>query len=739
MKLGRFEVQLAQNGSKNKQPPKLDAQIGTASNSLDKVVRKYFKDPSTLKPADFDRMRRSDGTVMALYNILTLPILASTWDIERDEDIDPNGEQAAFVRDAFELPPERGGMSTPFQIVLADMLRAVVEGYRYFEKVYTISPQGKIVYRKLASYEASSLTIRTDDHGGFDGAEQTAMIGMGVEKVIIPVEKSFLFTYRKEINSLEGESAFVAAYKHYEEKKRLYYLGNLQAQSTAIPARIGKVTEANKNVDQSKIDEVAEALSDLVELNSAVVLPFGFDAEAINSTGKMDIMPLINHHNAEMARSVLAHFLMLGDTASGSWALSKDQTDIFSLALKGLIANLEYHINAYLIPDLTEYNFANPSYPRIKFSALTDTAISLVADAFQKILEKAPEGVPDYLIEGIMEKMALQLGIDRPEGEAGDSNDIGKSAPKTNSPALNRAGRRFLAKGGWRRKLTAAESRVNLGGLQKKLNSVEEQFAEDSKKLWDDIESTVVAKLQPMLEAGDYKSATALTITKKTEYTKLINDAMLDVYTYAKNGAADEIDEASPATPNQSRNIMSSEADSYVTKQFGEVEFNIRSAINESLRKSQLSRMELSVADLIASISAMIEGYYEDHVKAGVSAAVGMALNLGRDDVFKQYEFKNGKRNLDRFEYSAILDGSTCNICADLDGTVVSAADYWKTKWNPPIHFYCRCLWIAIKVAEEDKPEITGFIEKYGGVSQPTLTSPTFQFSHTHNHYAGRS
>lgn len=738
MKLGRLKLELAQSGSNKKTPPKLNDQVGTASNSLDKVVRKYFKDPSKLKPADFDRMRRTDGTAMALYNILTLPILASTWDIVADEDLDPNGDQAQFVKDSFELPPERGGMSTPFQIVLADMLRAVVEGNRYFEKVYTLSPQGKIVYRKLASYDAASLTLLTDDRGGFAGAEQNAMIGTGLEKIVIPVERSFLFTFRKEIDWINGESAFIAAYKHYEEKKRLYYLGNLQAQSAAIPARVGRVTDNSKVIDQSKIDEVADALSDLVELNSAVVLPFGFEATTISSTAKMDIMPLINHHNAEMARSVLAHFLMLGDTAGGSWALSKDQTDLFSLSLKGLMSNIEYHINAYLIPDLTEYNFETASYPQFKFAALTDTAVGMIAEAFSKILEKAPEGVPDYLIEGIMDKMALQLGVDKPGGTDGTDNSIGKGANKP-APGLNRAGRRFLAKGGWRRKLSAAESRVNLSGLQKKYDTLEESFAKDSKQLWTDIEADVTAKLTPLLEAGDYKAATAYTINKKTEYGKLISDAMLDMYTYAKNGAADEIDEDSPATPNQSRSLIHAEADSYVAKQFADVEFNIRSAITESLRKSQLAKTELSVAELIAAISAMVLGFYDQHVAAGVSAAIALAVNLGRDDVFKKYEFKGGKRNLDRFEYSAILDQSTCNICADLDGTVASAADYWKSKWNPPIHFYCRCIWIAIKVAEEDKPEITGFLEKYGGVLTPTLTSPTFQFAHTHDHYAGKS
>lgn len=726
MQLGKLRIELAQSGSKKKAAPKLNDQVGTASNSLDKLVRKYFKDPSALKPSDFERMRKTDGTAMALYNILTLPILASTWDVEADEDADPDGAQANFVKESFELAPERGGMTTPFPIVLADMLRATVEGYRFFEKVHTLSPDGQIVYKKLASYDATSLTLDQDDRGGFDGASQKALIGDSLEGVKIPVAKSFLFTYRKEINNLEGESAFVAAYKHFEEKKKLYYLGNLQAQSAAIPARIGKTGEGAQNATQSKIDEVAEALSDLVELNSAIVLPFGFDVETVNSTTKVDIMPLINHHNTEMARSVLAHFLMLGDSSSGSWALSKDQTDLFTLSLKGLMTNIEYHINSYLIPDLTEYNFAKPSYPRFKFSQLTDTAVGLVAEAFQKILDRTPEGVPDYMIEGIVDKMALQLGIDKPGGEAATENDIAKTATtkKTQQKRPESSKSHFLAKGGWARTLRPTESKVNFNGLQKKLDFLENQLADASKKVFEDIEREATADIRTLLDAKDYKTAASYRIRKATAYTKIINQSMVDSYTYAKNGAADEINEESPATPNQSRNLMKSDAEGYVQKQFSDLEFNIRSAINESIRKNQLSDVELSVADLIAAISNMITGYYKKHVAAGISVAIASAMNLGRDDVFRIFESK-----LDRFEFSAILDRKTCPICSDLDGTVVNSAEYQATIWNPPIHFSCRCIWVAVEIEEEVKPDLTGFVDKYGGVTAPTFTSPTFQFS----------
>ncbi|WP_427117082.1 hypothetical protein [Pseudarthrobacter scleromae] len=53
-----------------------------------------------------------------MYNILTLPILASGFEIEADED-DANGEQAEFIRKVLLNPVHKGGMEIPMPIILA--------------------------------------------------------------------------------------------------------------------------------------------------------------------------------------------------------------------------------------------------------------------------------------------------------------------------------------------------------------------------------------------------------------------------------------------------------------------------------------------------------------------------------------------------------------------------------------------------------------------------------------------
>lgn len=728
MKFGRLIVNFAKDPA-----PALDQEVGTGvPPRAGMLLNGEAIDTSKLKISDFVKMRQNDGTARALYTIMTMPILSLPWDIKADPD-DENGVQASFVEDALKRPPHKGGMSTPMSLVLADALRAILEGYRLFEKVWTIDAEGRIVYRKIAPRDNQTLTLRYDTRGGFNGAKQLAYIGDNYTDVIIPVERCFLFTFGKEMNPLYGESAFIAAYQHYDEKRKLYYLGRLAAQALSIPPKVGK---APKNAKQPQMDSVASALNNLVGVNSATVLPEGYDLANVNlSNGRFDVMALINHHNAEMARSVLAHFLMLGTGSStGSWALSQDQSDMFIMALKGVKNLLEEHINSYLLPELHSYNFENPKYSRFEFAEMTDGMIGVLKDAFLKILDKIPEGVPDYVIEGIVEQMADQLDIEKPDGEKAKANAISKTAakPATPQPALHdhrKATNLDDDQLRWARPLSPFEERVNFAGIENKYNRLEQDFKRAIVPIWQELTDDTTTRVEAIIAGGDLSKINDLELIKGEDYRKLLVQIMSDAYNYAKTGAADELEVASPATPKEQKDLVDQYARMYVDKQYADLVFNIRTAVNEAKRNHELSETQLSASEVVAAIAAMFAGFLTRHVEAGVSVAVAAAIGMGRDTVFEVFQ-----DDIESFEFSAILDRKTCPICRDLDGSVVDAEEYRNNQWNPPVHFHCRCLWVAIRKAETEKPPVTGLPTEPGGFNTAPLQSPVFDFSMQHNH-----
>lgn len=727
MKIGRLIVNFSKNPA-----PITDQEVGTGVPlKSGMLLDGEAIDTSKLKISDYVKMRQNDGTARALYSIMTMPILSLPWDLKADPE-DTDEVQRVFAEDAFKLPPHKGGMSTPMSLVIADMLRAVLEGYRLFEKVYTINNSGNIVYSKIAPRDNQTLTLRMDDRGGFNGAKQTAMFGSDYREVIIPVERCFLFTFGKEFNPLFGESAFIAAYQHYDEKRKLYYLGRLAAQALSIPPKVAK---SPKGAKQPQMDGVASALNNLVGVNSATVLPEGYDLASINlSNGRFDVMALINHHNAEMARSVLAHFLMLGTgSSSGSWALSTDQSDMFIMALKSLVKSLEEHITSFLVADLINYNFETPHYPKFEFAEMNDSMIGVLKEAFLKIMDKIPQGIPDYLIEGIVDKLADQLDIEKPDGEGGKSNAISKTGADkpAPAPALDDKGKptNLDDQMRWARPLTPAEERVNFAGIENKYNRLEQDFRKAIVPLWQTLTDDTTTRLEAMIKAGKTSELNAFTLIGDAEYKKLIVTTMSDAYNYSKTGAADELEVASPATPQEQKDLINQYAAMYVDKQYNDLLFNIRTAINEAIRNHELSETQLSASEVLAAIGAMFAGFLTKHAEVGITAAISAAIGMGRDTVFEANE-----ADIESYEFSAILDRKTCPICRDLDGSVVEASEYRQNPWNPPIHFHCRCLWVAIRKAEEDKPLVTGLPTQPGGFDMPPLSSPVFDFSMQHKH-----
>lgn len=708
MKLGPFNIQLARKSAPNTN------EAGTSGKGIGVSLfnGEVINTAGKLKPEDYTKMLDTDGTASALYRVITQPILSANFNIEPADDSPEAKKQADFVKTAITRPPHEGGMTTPFELVLADMLLAVAQGWRGFEKVFELK-EGKIVYRKIAQRDTSNTTILSDDRGGFNGLRQRALIGSKFETVTIPKEYSFVFTFGKERNWLYGESAFKAAYYHFDKKHRLYYLAHQQGQFDAIPA---KVVIGKENAKQETLEEVVDDV-DRLGVSSTVGIPAGYTLEGLDGKKGRDLVPLIDHHNAEMARSVLAHFMMLGTGSdTGSWALSSDQSDLFLTAIKGLMKLVESHITSYLLPDLHDYNFENPRYSRFEFEDITDQTAELLREVAKSVFQSKPEGIPDYVIEGIVEKLATHLDIDIPKNEADRKK---KDIPTKKEPSEQSRGQRhFLADSrGWRRDLTPAEDKVNFNSIQNKLDTLESEFVEAVRPVFDEVRDDALIKVEKILINERYEDADKIKLINAEQYQSAIRESMLDGYNFAKVNAADELGKKAPATSSTSKQIIAEQAVAIQEKQYGDLKFEIQKIINNARRTGQLSRTELSIGEVISRIRDSFIGFFDSKIAitAGISSAI--AINLGRDDVFNRYS-----NDITRYQYSAILDARTCPICSDLDGKVVTESEYATTLWKPPIHGYCRCIWVAILTDEEEQPDFTGLPSEPGGTTEPLLS-----------------
>ena len=79
---------------------------------------------------------------------------------------------------------------------------------------------------------------------------------------------------------------------------------------------------------------------------------------ASNGKRNIDINPIINRYQHDIARSVLSEFILLG-TSGGSYALSKSNTDLFLRALESYIQAIVDVLNKQLVERLWQLNGLN--------------------------------------------------------------------------------------------------------------------------------------------------------------------------------------------------------------------------------------------------------------------------------------------------------------------------------------------------------------------------------------------
>lgn len=715
----------------------LESELGTAGNTVP-----YFRDfdedaaPSIAK---LENMLNKDGTVRALYQILTLPILANKYRFvpdEADEVVEGTGDkkvtthpQRDLIKDNFELPPHKGGLSIPLNSVIARMLRARLTGFQIFEKVWTKTPDNLIVYKKLAFRPADGVEILRDDNGGFAGFKQYVMTpGKKAEYVTVPTDKAFLFTVNQDVDPVTGESDFRTAYYNFDKKHRLTYLYERQAETGAMPPKMLKVGTDNKDTKEVK-EANLRAIEDF-GLNTTVLVPQGYSIEPFDmGTGRLDPLPGVEYYNGEMARSVMAQQILMGtDGKTGSYSLAETHSDILIMSLESTMRNIEQFINFYLIPQLHEYNFDTPLYCEFKYEDMTDETRSIAIEVFQKIIDKLPTGLSLEFIQKLQEQMADRLGIDVENFEPNSLTPVAATpaTPTDNSTKNNsRNSKKKELANAWRRPLSDAEDRVDLSGIENKMDTLESEFTESMRTTFDKVTAQAIKDLKPVLDSGDITKLDGFKLKFPNEYKNVIKGSMNEAYIYGKKGASAEVDSKIPATPSEAKDFVNTTAQSIADKQLGDLAFLITSTVTGEINKGQLSKTNLSADDIVNQLQDQFDDFFNGKITLTGGVIVSQAINRARQDVFDEYKDK-----IEVYQYSAILDRKTCPLCEKLDGAVLSEADYKATRIVPPLHFLCRCIWVAVLKTDPNIPEVDGFADNIADLIEK------YQTLHKHSHEA---
>lgn len=720
---------------KDETPKNLTSEIGFAGDIVFESFDREESRTDEISIKDYRRMLDSDTTVEALYNIFTMSILAATYHIDADSE-DADEAQAEFVRRNLLEPPHKGGIQTPMNLFIDQSLIAIYEGFALFEKVYELR-DGKLVLKRLAHRDSTTLTLIRDEVGGFGGAKQrTTDIDGAAQEVTIPAYKCFLFTYGKNRNYLYGRSAFKSLYPRYDKKRRLEYLDSVALQADAIKPKVLKRTVDGVVSEQLKKarNKALEVLGRLGKHNSVASIPYGYELDVLNTEGR-DPHQSIERQNSEMARAFHASVILTATQGSasnvGSYSLSTNQKDLLQTAITGVMRLLESHINQYLIADLIDLNFAERHYPEFHFDTPDESIISAVFEAFKLLVQK--DRISDDIATGIEESTATRLGIDldaikkrrqeEPKDDskkADDDSDEDKSGgnggnadkfldenDKTNEVALPEPHEHITID----RDLTDAEKRVKFDAIQDWMKAQEDSFA-----------AAATEELNKAIDNISLDEAFSL----PASYTALIAKYYRTAYNYGKLSAADEQKLPAPALKEERKlherqyvdfivDMQNEDVNNIITGELLKQPINLADESDEDTEEIEPTTPAYQSA---AQKSAVLEAI---KISAGAWVAqavlgtkgtiISQGMNDGRDDSFASFDEDDDTAV---YQWSALMEKNTCPICAELDGKVISANERKTTFQRPPKHINCRCIWTRISALNKEYklPKITGIDEK---------------------------
>jgi hypothetical protein len=146
-----------------------------------------------------------------------------------------------------------------------------------------------------------------------------------------------------------------------------------------------------------------------------------FELVASKGTRDIDIDKVIRRHQHNIARTVLADFIMLGGSDRGSFALSQSKTDLFLRAIEGFTKAISSVMNAQLIPRLWALNGMDYDYmPVFKFGKVSPVDLEELG-RFIARLSGANENLfsDEDILKDVLDKVDMPLPKDMEKATAG--------------------------------------------------------------------------------------------------------------------------------------------------------------------------------------------------------------------------------------------------------------------------------------------------------------------------------
>lgn len=371
----------------------------------------------------FTEMSNNDETIGAILFAIEMLVRQASWNVEPGGSTAKDREAAEFVKSCMD------DMQQTWIDTISEILSFLTYGWSFHEIVYKRRMGRTKDNRTSSKYDDGligwmKLPIRSqetlyqweyDDQDNLIGMTQMPPPDFGL--ITIPMNKAMLFRTRSRKDNPEGRSILRTAYRSWYFKRRIQEIEGIGIERDLAGLPVITTPEGmdiwdKDDEDMNAIRAGLEAMVKNIRRDSTegLVLPFGYTFELTCTGGsrQFDTNSIIARYDTKISQTVLADFIQLGHESVGSFALSSDKTNLFSMAICAFLDIICQTFNSQGIPALIDINgdhFAGVTdYPRLTHGDIEDVDLATMA-TFIKDMTSIGVIIPDESLEDYVRQL----------------------------------------------------------------------------------------------------------------------------------------------------------------------------------------------------------------------------------------------------------------------------------------------------------------------------------------------
>lgn len=371
----------------------------------------------------FTEMSNNDETIGAILFAIEMLVRQASWNVEPGGSTAKDREAAEFVKSCMD------DMQQTWIDTISEILSFLTYGWSFHEIVYKRRMGRTKDNRTSSKYDDGligwmKLPIRSqetlyqweyDDQDNLIGMTQMPPPDFGL--ITIPMNKAMLFRTLSRKDNPEGRSILRTAYRSWYFKRRIQEIEGIGIERDLAGLPVITTPEGmdiwdKDDEDMNAIRAGLEAMVKNIRRDSTegLVLPFGYTFELTSTGGsrQFDTNSIIARYDTKISQTVLADFIQLGHESVGSFALSSDKTNLFSMAICAFLDIICQTFNSQGIPALIDINgdhFAGVTdYPRLTHGDIEDVDLATMA-TFIKDMTSIGVIIPDESLEDYVRQL----------------------------------------------------------------------------------------------------------------------------------------------------------------------------------------------------------------------------------------------------------------------------------------------------------------------------------------------